>query len=116
MIALSMLSYHEYEGIALNLDERERLVADLGMNNLMILRQHGTLACGKTVASAFLNIHLPTRLSGPDQDTGRRYETASHAGRRAGTGEGAGARLEDRCQRAGLGRPAAHAGCEGPVL
>lgn len=61
MIALSMLSYHEYEGIALNLDERERLVADLGMNNLMILRQHGTLACGKTVASAFLNIHLLER-------------------------------------------------------
>lgn len=61
MVALSMLSYHEYEGIALNLDERERLVADLGMNNLMILRQHGTLACGRTVASAFLNIHLLER-------------------------------------------------------
>jgi ribulose-5-phosphate 4-epimerase/fuculose-1-phosphate aldolase len=61
MIALSTLSYHEYEGIALNLDERERLVADLGMNNLMILRQHGTLACGKTVAQAFLNIHLLER-------------------------------------------------------
>ncbi|MEK9969973.1 MAG: class II aldolase/adducin family protein [Ferrovibrio sp.] len=61
MVALSMLSYHEYEGIALNLDERERLVADLGMNNLMILRQHGTLACGKTVAQAFLNIHVLER-------------------------------------------------------
>lgn len=61
MVAMSMLSYHEYEGIALNLDERERLVADLGMSNLMILRQHGTLACGRTVASAFLNIHLLER-------------------------------------------------------
>ena len=61
MVALSMLSYHDYEGIALNLDERERLVADLGMNNLMILRQHGTLACGKTVAQAFLNIHVLER-------------------------------------------------------
>ncbi|WP_341702679.1 class II aldolase/adducin family protein [Ferrovibrio sp.] len=61
MIALSMLSYHEYEGIALDLAERERLVADLGQNNLMILRQHGTLACGRTVAQAFLNIHLLER-------------------------------------------------------
>jgi ribulose-5-phosphate 4-epimerase/fuculose-1-phosphate aldolase len=31
------------------------------MNNLMILRNHGTLACGKTVAQAFLNIHLLER-------------------------------------------------------
>jgi ribulose-5-phosphate 4-epimerase/fuculose-1-phosphate aldolase len=61
MVALSTLSYHEFEGIALNLDERERLVADLGMNNLMILRNHGTLACGRTVAQAFLNIHLLER-------------------------------------------------------
>lgn len=61
MVALSNLSYHDFEGIALNLDERERLVADLGMNNLMILRNHGTLACGKTVAQAFLNIHLLER-------------------------------------------------------
>lgn len=61
MVALSTLSYHEFEGIALNLDERERLVADLGDNNLMILRNHGTLACGRTVAQAFLNIHLLER-------------------------------------------------------
>lgn len=61
MVALSTLSYHEFEGIALNLDERDRLVADLGQNNLMILRNHGTLACGRTVAQAFLNIHLLER-------------------------------------------------------
>lgn len=61
MVALSTLSYHEFEGIALNLDERDRLVADLGQNNLMILRNHGTLACGRTVAQAFLNIHMLER-------------------------------------------------------
>jgi ribulose-5-phosphate 4-epimerase/fuculose-1-phosphate aldolase len=61
MVALSTLSYHEFEGIALNLDERERLVADLGSSNLMILRNHGTLACGRTVAQAFLNIHMLER-------------------------------------------------------
>ncbi len=47
------LSYHDYEGIALDLDERERLVANLGDSNVMILRNHGTLTCGADVASAF---------------------------------------------------------------
>ncbi len=55
------LSYHDYEGIALDLDERERLVADLGQSNTMILRNHGTLTCGETVASAFLNMYLLER-------------------------------------------------------
>lgn len=40
------LAYHDYEGIALDWDERERLVADLGANSAMILRNHGTLAVG----------------------------------------------------------------------
>jgi ribulose-5-phosphate 4-epimerase/fuculose-1-phosphate aldolase len=54
MVARSMLAYHDYEGIALDLGERERLVKDLGDKNLMILRSHGTLACGASVADAFL--------------------------------------------------------------
>lgn len=61
MIALAGLSYHEFEGIALDLAERERLVADLGQSNMMILRNHGTLTCGRTVAQAFLNMHLLER-------------------------------------------------------
>lgn len=61
MVALANLSYHEFEGIALDLGERERLVADLGDSNLMILRNHGTLACGRTVAQAFLNMHVLER-------------------------------------------------------
>ena len=45
LIVLPRLAYHDYEGIALNLDERERLVEDLGPDNtLMLLRNHGTLA------------------------------------------------------------------------
>jgi len=44
--AYSELTYHDYEGVATNLAERERLVADLGEKNLMILRNHGTMACG----------------------------------------------------------------------
>jgi len=47
------LSYHDYEGIALDMDERQRLIRDLGTNNAMILRNHGLLICGATVAQAF---------------------------------------------------------------
>jgi ribulose-5-phosphate 4-epimerase/fuculose-1-phosphate aldolase len=54
MIVRAMLAYHEYEGIALDLAERERLTRDLGQCSLMLLRNHGTLACGVTVADAFL--------------------------------------------------------------
>ncbi len=46
--------YHDYEGIALNLDERERLVADLGDAKAMILRNHGLLTVGGSVAEAFI--------------------------------------------------------------
>jgi len=47
------MAYHDYEGIALDLGERERLVADLGDRNVMILRNHGLLTCGRTVGEAF---------------------------------------------------------------
>ncbi|WP_415021897.1 class II aldolase/adducin family protein [Bradyrhizobium sp.] len=50
------IAYHEYEGIALELDERERLVADLGPKNNMILRNHGLLTVGRTVAEAFVRM------------------------------------------------------------
>ena len=54
LIVLPRLAYHGYEGIALNLDERERLVADLGDKQLMLLRNHGTLAVGTNAADAFV--------------------------------------------------------------
>jgi ribulose-5-phosphate 4-epimerase/fuculose-1-phosphate aldolase len=53
LVVLPMLAYHDYEGIALNLDERERLVADLGDKDLMLLRNHGTLALGPTAAACW---------------------------------------------------------------
>ena len=55
------IAYHEYEGIAMDLDERARLVADLGSHNLMILRNHGTLAVGATIPEAFLRLYLLER-------------------------------------------------------
>ncbi|WP_417476199.1 class II aldolase/adducin family protein [Leisingera sp.] len=47
------VAFHDYEGIALDLSERERLVADLGQSKVMILRNHGLLVCGGTVGEAF---------------------------------------------------------------
>ena len=46
------IAFHDYEGIALNLEERERIVKDLGQRNLMLLRNHGTLVLGRSVAEA----------------------------------------------------------------
>lgn len=57
MIIYDDVAYHDYEGIAFNLDERPRLVADLGSKNLMLLRNHGTLALGSTVGEAFLRLY-----------------------------------------------------------
>lgn len=57
LIVIPKLAYHDYEGIALNLDERERLVADLGQQSLMLLRNHGTLAVGSTAAECWLAMH-----------------------------------------------------------
>src|ERR1700712_4864616 len=56
LVALPQLTYHDYEGIALNLDERERIVADLGDKKLMMLRNHGTLAIGSTAAECWLRM------------------------------------------------------------
>jgi len=51
------LAYHSYEGVALNEGEKPRLVADLGNNNAMILRNHGLLTAGATIADAFLMMY-----------------------------------------------------------
>jgi ribulose-5-phosphate 4-epimerase/fuculose-1-phosphate aldolase len=51
------LGYHDYEGIALNDEEKPRLVADLGANNALILRNHGLLTVGESIADAFLMMY-----------------------------------------------------------
>ena len=61
MIAGHDVAYHDYEGIATDLEERERLVADIGDKNVMILRNHGTLAVGETVASCFVRLYFLER-------------------------------------------------------
>jgi ribulose-5-phosphate 4-epimerase/fuculose-1-phosphate aldolase len=61
MIAGHDVAYHDYEGIATDLDERERLVHDLGHKNTMILRNHGTLAVGESIAQCFLRLYFLER-------------------------------------------------------
>ena len=57
LIALASVGYHDYEGIALNEEEKPRLVADLGENKLLILRNHGLLAVGASIPDAFFAMY-----------------------------------------------------------
>ena len=57
LIILPTVAYHDYEGIALNHDEKARLVADLGDNNALILRNHGTLAVGRTAGDCWIHMY-----------------------------------------------------------
>jgi ribulose-5-phosphate 4-epimerase/fuculose-1-phosphate aldolase len=61
LFALSSLAYHDYEGLALNEEEKPRLVADLESKTFLILRNHGLLTVGQTVADAFLSMFLLER-------------------------------------------------------
>jgi ribulose-5-phosphate 4-epimerase/fuculose-1-phosphate aldolase len=61
MMVLGDVAYHDYEGVALDLDERERLIKDIGAKSFMILRNHGTLTVGKNCADAFLRMYYLER-------------------------------------------------------
>lgn len=52
------LAYHDYEGVALDLEERDRIVKDLGAKSLLMLRNHGTLSLGPNCAIAFLRMYF----------------------------------------------------------
>lgn len=58
---LASLAYHEYEGVALDTDEKGRLQRDLGDRDFMILPNHGLLTCGQTIADAFLHMYMLQR-------------------------------------------------------
>lgn len=61
MLIRGDVAFHDYEGVAVDLDERERLVQDLGDKNAMILRNHGTLAVGKNVGECFIRLYYLER-------------------------------------------------------
>ncbi|MDR3417908.1 MAG: class II aldolase/adducin family protein [Nevskia sp.] len=58
MFVLSSLAYHDYEGVALLEDEKPRLVRDLGEKAFLMLRNHGLLTVGSSVAEAFLAMYI----------------------------------------------------------
>jgi ribulose-5-phosphate 4-epimerase/fuculose-1-phosphate aldolase len=57
-LVLTSLAYHDYEGIALNAEEKPRLVRDLGDKSFFMLRNHGLLTVGRSVPDAFLMMYL----------------------------------------------------------
>ena len=61
MLIRNELAYHDYEGVATDLEERARLVEDLGTKDAMILRNHGTLTLGKTVGQCFIKMYFLER-------------------------------------------------------
>jgi ribulose-5-phosphate 4-epimerase/fuculose-1-phosphate aldolase len=58
MFVLASLAYHDYEGVALDEDEKPRLVRDLGERRFLMLRNHGLLTVGRTVAEAFVAMYF----------------------------------------------------------
>ena len=58
IFVLSSLAYHEYEGVALRDEEKPRLVANLGERNFLMLRNHGLLTVGRTIADAFQAMYI----------------------------------------------------------
>ena len=58
IFVLASLAYHGYEGVALNDDEKPRLVRDLGEKTFFMLRNHGLLTVGETVADAFQAMYM----------------------------------------------------------
>ena len=61
MLIRGDLAFHDYEGVATDLEERDRIVADLGTKGAMLLRNHGTLTTGETVGEAFIRIYFLER-------------------------------------------------------
>jgi len=61
MLVRGDIAYHDYEGVAVDLSERERIVADLGGKNAMIFRNHGTLALGPSVGECFVRLYFMER-------------------------------------------------------
>ena len=61
MLVRGDLAFHDYEGVAVDLSERTRIVADLGGKNAMIFRNHGTLALGPSVGECFVRLYFLER-------------------------------------------------------
>lgn len=107
------LAYHDYEGIALDLDERRRLIDSMGDKNAMILRNHGLLTLGDTIAKAFTRAYYLEKACQIQLDamaTGEELrlpppEVCEHAARQFdGFYEGDAARLDWAANRRAIDR------------
>ncbi|MDX2219543.1 MAG: class II aldolase/adducin family protein [Burkholderiales bacterium] len=58
IFVLASLAYHDYEGVALNDDEKPRLVRDIGNKHFLMLKSHGLLTVGESIADAFLYMYI----------------------------------------------------------
>lgn len=61
LAVIATTAYHDYEGLATDLEERERIVRDLGDNRVLVLRNHGLLTVGRTIAEAFVWMYRAER-------------------------------------------------------
>jgi ribulose-5-phosphate 4-epimerase/fuculose-1-phosphate aldolase len=94
MLVRGDLAFHDYEGVAVDLDERERIVADLGAKGAMLLRNHGTLAVGANVGECFIKLYFLERacqaqvmaLSAGDRVSGPPQGAAELAAEQGGVG------------------------------
>ena len=94
MLVRGDLAYHDYEGVAVDLSERERIVADLGTKGAMLLRNHGTLAVGGNVGECFVKLYFIERaceaqimaLAAGDKVSGPPQGAAELAGEQGATG------------------------------
>lgn len=76
------VAYHDYEGLALDEDEQQRLLDDMGDKNTMILRNHGLLTCGRSIPETFRNMYYLERACQTQIDvmaTGREINMPSKA-------------------------------------
>lgn len=75
------IGYHDYEGMAHDIDERQRIAADLGAHPVLVLRNHGLVVTGSTVAEAFhrnFNLEYACRIQAAALATGRELSVISH--------------------------------------
>lgn len=92
------IAYHDYEGVSIYLDERERLLEALGDKKAMILRNHGLLVVGRTVPEAFLNLYRLERACQVQID-------AAAAGKLRQISDNVAARSRDDLERAATDKP-----------
>ncbi|MEH6569146.1 MAG: class II aldolase/adducin family protein [Halioglobus sp.] len=61
VLLYNRVAYHDFEGLTVSPDEKERMLASLGNKSLLILRNHGLLTCGRTIPEMFMNMWLLQR-------------------------------------------------------